>query len=419
MTVDALTRGEPGRPTPPVHGKRRGAGSIRVGLALPALLIAATSACGSFARTASGLAIATTVLVGDFSRPPDSVAGRSPPEVGYFFKNRGYGTDAYIGPLDVLLNKGFSTAQWEGRERDIFSSPYGWRAVWRSVAHPDATAQKHNGWKEVLKTNFIPFSGGEWNNWAWYPNYMGHIVEGGIAYRRLQEWYAFQGVPASRAFAFVTAYAASIINEAYEIVPYRPWVDENGSANTSMDLLFFDPAGMLIFESDRVSRFFSEALHANVWPLQASITGPSALLMNNGHHLVFKIPLKFTDSFALFFKSGVGAEVGLTHHLDGGHDISWGVGAEGRQQYVDSQTRAETVGVTPSAGVWVDRNGSLLGSLLLDRHTDRRVSLNVYPGVLDFGGGRFGGWLVLNEHYRPFVGFSGNMMLGGGLGWGF
>jgi len=52
----------------------------------------------------------------------DSVA--EPP--GFFWKGRGYGTDAYAGPFDLLLNKGMSIAQWNDLSRDLSEIDFQW-----------------------------------------------------------------------------------------------------------------------------------------------------------------------------------------------------------------------------------------------------------------------------------------------------
>jgi len=63
----------------------------------------------------------------------------------FFNKGRSYGTDAYSGPFDVILNKGFAVAQWQGRDRDIFSFPYGWSSVWASVTRPGKAMEQAGG----------------------------------------------------------------------------------------------------------------------------------------------------------------------------------------------------------------------------------------------------------------------------------
>ncbi|HKJ01013.1 MAG TPA: hypothetical protein VJ997_01125, partial [Longimicrobiales bacterium] len=63
----------------------------------------------------------------------------------------------------------------------------------------------------------------------------------------------------------------------------------------------------------------------------------------------------------------------------------------------------------------LDRDGVLLAGLTLDRRTDRRVGLNVFPGLVHPGGVSLGGWFLLDSQGRPYLGITGNTL---GLGVG-
>jgi hypothetical protein len=337
----------------------------------------------------------------------------------YFYHDSGYGTDAYAGPFDVLLNKGLAVAQWEGRGRDLFSYPYGWEAVDRSLRYPGHAVDQHGGWGEVLLNHLVPFYSNEWRAAQWAPNYFGHVLEGGVTHRRLTEWYQARGVPLSALWSGLTVYSASVLNEAYENTTGLDWAKRHGQSGTVMDLYFFDPLGILLFQSDAVSRFFSHAAGVALWPTQGSIVLPEALVMNNSNHLVFKLPLFFTDRASLFAKTGLGLEVGFTLHRHHGIDVSLGVGRESREQFLGAELHVEKIRTGWSGGVWVDRNNVLLASLLLDEHTDRRLALNVYPGVAPLGGLKLGAWFVLDYNGRPFIGVTGSRTMGLGFGLGF
>jgi hypothetical protein len=214
-----------------------------------------------------------------------------------FFLNKGrdYGTDAYAGPFDVILNKGFAVAQWQGQDRHIFTYPYGWRAVWASVTNPGPAIERAGGWGSVLKRHLVPFGGDEIREGQWVPNYFGHVVEGGLAYRRLLEWNRGHGVPFPTLSAILVTQFAVGINEAYETPATDPWVQENGTAGLFVDFVIMDPLGMLLFHHDGVTRFFTNRLGAVVWPRQASITFPGGRLTNNGEAVIIRPKLWFTD----------------------------------------------------------------------------------------------------------------------------
>ena len=90
--------------------------------------------------------------------PVDSLAVVTESGTAYFIKGRGYGTDAYSGPFDVILNKGFAVAQWQDQDRHIFSYPYGWHAVWASVTRPGPAMERAGGWGTVLRRHVLPLS---------------------------------------------------------------------------------------------------------------------------------------------------------------------------------------------------------------------------------------------------------------------
>lgn len=337
----------------------------------------------------------------------------------YFYRNRGYGTDSYIGPFDVFLNKGFAVSQWEGKSRHIFDYPYGWNAAWKSISKPEPLVEAAGGWATVLSQQALPTNWADFKSGNWVPNYAGHVLEGGIAFRRLKEWGEAEGIPYAGVMAGIVTYAAAFTNEAYETPPRAEWANLNGTVGASADLLLFDPLGILLFSMDEPARIFGETLGGNIWPTQASlIVNDRGQLINNSHALVLKLPLFFTD-WKLFTRMGMGLHVGLTIPRDDGLNVTAGVGFESRQRFLDQYTQLESINSGASVGVWLDRENVMLGAITLDQATDRRLAINVMPGVFDVGGMGVGGWFVLDSEGRPYIGFSGSGTLGLGLGWGF
>jgi hypothetical protein len=100
-----------------------------------------------------------------------------------------------------------------------------------------------------------------------------------------------------------------------------------------------------------------------------------------------------------------------------GLDVSVGVGEESRKRFIDPATRLETAEFGAAAGIWVDRRGVLLASLLLDAYTDRRVAVNAYPGVTSWLGD-LGFWMALDSEWRPAIGITSRQSMGLGLGIG-
>ena len=337
----------------------------------------------------------------------------------FFYHGRRYGTDAYAGPLDILFNKGYAVAQWEGKGRDIFDYPYGWGSVKGSLTQPGYLARRFGGWRKVFMRQVVPFAEGGINDSQWVPNYFGHVLEGGIAYRRLREWNEAHGVPLPSLTAFLINWGSAVVNEAYENPYDENLLSKDGNTGTTMDLMLFDPLGIILFHQDVVSRFFARRLYASLWPTQASLTVTDHLLMNNGESIVLKPPVPFTDRVRFFIRAGMGLEGGLSLRRPDGVDVSVALGQQSRQRWLNPYTTLEWAEFGWSAGIWADRDGTLLAGLTWDQGTDRRVALNVYPGFLHVAGADLGAWFVVDAAGRPYLGFTSRRTLGAGLGIGF
>lgn len=391
------------------HGftRRRHHGRSRAGFVGPAVALVA------LAGTSPGIAGQ------DEARLPDDagVEVLATPDSLFFVKGRDYGTDAYGGPFDVILNKGFAVAQWQDQDRHIFSYPYGWRAVWASITDPGPAIERAGGWGKVFESHVLPLGWDEFRDAQWMPNYFGHLFEGGMAYRRQLEWNRVNGVPFPTLSAVLVTQLAVTINEAYETPVNDPWVQENGTAGLFIDWVIMDPLGVLLFHQDGVSRFFANKLGAVLWPRQASITFPGGRLTNNGEAVIIRPRLWFTDAFRLFFRGGVGAEGGVSIPLEDGLSLSVGAGADSSGRKLNTD-HIEEASFGFSTGIWIDREGSLLVSATWNHKTDRRLAIDVFPGVIPIAGSSIGAWFQLDQFWRPYIGITGRRTLGVGLGVG-
>ena len=329
-----------------------------------------------------------------------------------FYLGLPYGSDAYMGPIDVILNKGFAVAQFNNRNRYVFDYDYGNRHVWNSVTHPLENVRRSGGWEKLIREELLPLSL-YWRKWKWAPNYFGHVLEGGITYRRLAEWHEAHGVPLPAVSAAVVTMGSALINEMYAHPGYV-----EGTTATMADLLFFDPLGIVLFAHDGVARFFAERLHGTIWSSQAAITLDGELV-NNGNNVILKLPVSPFPGTSVFVRGGLAFTPGLTFHRDSGLDVSVAFGAEGRVQGVDPDTGEETPELALGGGVFVDREGSLLVSVMASQVEHRRFVVNVYPGVIPFADGRFGAWFLVRDDGAMRFGLSGRGALGLGIAGGF
>ncbi len=355
------------------------------------------------------LSSAVAAQVGDSSHvrsQPDSASGP------YFYRGLGYGSDAQMGPLAVVLNKGFAASQADGLNHGkLIGRPYGLVPVNDALLHPLRAIERSGGAWEFLRKEILPltFKG---TDAKWSVNYAGHLIEGGIHWRRLKEWFDSRGVPQAGLISAITTMGAAYLNEVYE-----NGGAEFGNSSTVADLYIFDLASILLFSVDGVSRFFANALHANVWTGQASITVPAVHIENVGNYLHFKLPSPIRNS-SVFFWTGFGVGLGLTAHRPGGLDLSVAAGVDTRAMRRDPETGEETVDFRLSLTAFLDRNGSLLTSLHLSQIQNRLIKLNVYPGVLRPFGGDFGTWLVVSRDFHVRFGISSRHWFGTGFGFG-
>ena len=367
----------------------------------------------------------TVVLLGwlIWACQPDPAFARQPAAPGdttrvttgpYFFRDLPYGSEAYYGPLAVLLNKGFALSLMEGLSRKLSDFPYGVGSVTDALRRPGAAIERGGGWGKFLREEIFPLSWSR-DHVKWWTNYTGHMIEGGIHWRQLKEWYQARGVPMAGLLSGVTTMSAAFLNEAYESVGDGPSV---GSAATVADLYVFDVAGIALFSLDGVSRFFSETLHTTLWTGQAALVFPAAETDNNSSHLFLKLPWSPIQGTSVFAWTGIGAGLGLTLHRGEGLDISFGAGTDAAGRTVNPDTGEERAILTWGGGIWVDRHGSLLASAQVSEVHHRLLRLNVYPGVLGGMARDLGIWALVSHDLEVRIGVSTRYTLGLGLGFG-
>lgn len=342
-----------------------------------------------------------------------SVGGGEGGRMEYFFHRPDvqYGSSAAWGPLGLFGNRGLSILQFEDVDRDLRTIDWGagFDATWDALARPGAAVARSGGWRAFLHREFVPSDWEVWT-WAWAPNYSGHLLAGGISYRQLTEWFDHRGVRHPRLAAGVWYYATMVVNEAIENRAGPP-----GPSGAVADMYFFDPAGMLLFSFDGVARFFAETLQAADWSPQVGLT-PEAVVLNHGQMIAYKVPLGVVDRARLLILIGQGSSVGVSVALDDEYGVGATLGFSAKERFVDPVTGAESITPRQGGGLYVDRNGSLLASLVVTGR--ERVEANVYPGVLPGWFGRIGAWGGIHRDEGLSFGLSTRRTLGLGFGFG-
>jgi len=301
----------------------------------------------------------------------------------YFYHNLGYGSDALMNPLSLLINSGFGILQVEGRSRKLSEIDYaiGCKNVAWNVLSPIASIKVY-GVGDFLANEVIPFSLGRKHGQFW-PNYQNHLIGGGMSYRAMAEWYETHGFGYPRTLAAITVMATHFLNEVVENNSYV-----GRTVDPIADLYIFDPAGILLFSSESVSRFFAETLHLADWSYQPAYNPRSRTIENMGQNYSIKYKLRASGRLSIFYYFGMSGILGVSYEFRPSESFSLGMGLRAKGIVrLDEKTNAllETATLTWNAGFFYDRNNSLLFSILSSGVNNYRVIANVYPGLISFG----------------------------------
>lgn len=294
-----------------------------------------------------------------------------------FYESRDYGTERQFNPVSQIVNEGFDLLRGDDADRRLFELPYGVTArnVRSSVLNFGQSINRY-GWSRFMRNEILPLSTKTGGGGQWVPNYQFHLLGSGMVSARMTEWFEQHGISHPVAWSAVTMTASHLLNEMTE----RPGPR---SVDAATDLLLFDTAGFLLFRSDRVQRLFSGPLQLTNWPLQPSWTLPGRTIENVGQQFVLRVPIPATRRWRGLYMFGVSTLVGVSRDIGDGRSISLALGADAvSTTVVDTSTDTRSVILKPNAGVFLDRHGSLLVSLVARNGYEAIATLNVYPGAL-------------------------------------
>ncbi len=299
----------------------------------------------------------------------------------FFFRPLAYGSDALFNPVSLLGNGGFDTFQLindrQPTWRDVYWSSGGTN-VWRSITSPIDVIRKF-GTTRFLRKEVFPMSL-DMNDAQYVPNFMLHTIGGGMVYRKVSEWYDYNNFPVPFVFGAVTSIAFEFINETVENGP-----GQYPNEDCIPDILIFQPLGILLFSFDEFSEFFSSTLSLNDWSQPIALTFDPFAVRNAGQNFVMKFALNQDRSTSLFFHFGDFAIFGLSLKTNQEDAISFGAGlaSTGRKSLpLQNGVPSNTVVVGGMAGVYYDRNNSLLVSAVYSDVQNNRFRFNIYPGML-------------------------------------
>jgi hypothetical protein len=304
------------------------------------------------------------MLLAVLSGPTTSARATDPPasgEAGYFYRGLSYGSDAAFHPLSELVNGAFGIFQissnWE--MLDDVDWQRGLDVTWRSITNPFDTVESY-GWGDFLTNEMIPGKL-RWNNLQYLPNYHLLLIGGGARHRAFVEWYGAHGFKIPGIWA-----AATSVLHAFAVEAVEHSNKTGPTVDPIADMLFFDPAGALLFSSDRVSRFFAERLNMSIWSGQPMYNPVLNSCENAGQNYAFHYYFAEGQSVGIFQYWGMSDLMGITVRNERGVDWSIGFGGmvdELREEERDGGLSSFYARLKWDAGFFIHRNGSLLASV--------------------------------------------------------
>lgn len=333
----------------------------------------------------------------------------------YFYQGYTFGSQGVYNPFSFALNSAFDIYQLTDHDRHIFSFPYSKSAanVFWNLGHPLKVINEVGWWNfigsEIIPTSLNPKKA------QWVPNYLLHLMGGGMTYRNMSEWYRFHNVKYPEIFSFTTVMGAYLLNEVIENNGYR-----GPNSDPIPDVYLFNLGGVALFSSEPVCKFFSEKLHLADWSLQPSITFTDFALHNNGQYFSLKWEIPFERRLSVFTRLGMGSLFGVSWKFPNGTALSVGAGMRSGERFLIS-AKGRQVGVTTpfTIGFFYDKNNSLLASIQVSNVKDYFINANIYPGLFRIGSFSPGLWAVFDKKGYPTLGITTRYTLGVGLGYNF
>jgi len=298
----------------------------------------------------------------------------------WFYSGLPYGSDALVHPLRLIFNGGFGALQFDNRSNRLgeVGFRHGWIRLRDDLRSPVRTIE-YEGWSDFITSELVPIAVNRKHAQYW-PNYTLHLVGGGMSTVLMREWFEQHGYrhPALGAGLTMTSYY--VLNETVEASSrYTP------STDAIADLLVFDPAGAWLFSHEGVCGFFSRRLHLRDWSSQPAIDPAMGAVENNGQNFSIKLAIPRSEHWSLFYYFGNHGEAGLSYRRANGSAFSAGAGLSAKE-LEDLGKGSQNADLVPSAGVFYDRNGSLLFSLTTAKHSRYGVRINAYPGWIKVHG---------------------------------
>lgn len=328
----------------------------------------------------------------------------------YFYTNKPYGSEALLNPLTVLINGGFDVCQLQSVSNKLGDHNYSrmLKNVMENLADPFPRIKQY-GTSKFFRTELLPL-GFTKESGYWIPNYQQHLIGCGMLYTAMKEWYEENNFPEPWLFSSVTMMSQHLLNEVMETGPFEGW-----SVDEISDIYIFDIGGIVLFSFDCINEFFHDELNLADWSSQATISLPNGRV-NAGQFFSIKWKLPFWEDHSFFYRYGMGALFGLSKKVNSEDSFSAGVGFKTKHLVdLNDLYRERTIETGWYAGVFYDRNNSLLASVTLSGVKEYFCSIDVYPGVIKYDNFSPGIWTIIGSNGNLTMGITTRYLFGVGL----
>lgn len=286
-----------------------------------------------------------------------------------YYQPRSYGSDSLYSPFGNFLSYTFDTLQLpENFGTSNFSENT--QTVLDHLGDPEQAIDNEGGFNRFVNRQIFPVDS-EYTNESYQaaPNYFLHLLGGGMVYRKDLEWFRAHDYEYATSSAVVLAMTAEFLQEVLE---KNTTTDDDEVA----DFIIFRPIGILLFHNDAVAKFVMDYFDPAIWPSLQVYDLSEERINNAGLHYIYRPTFFELGNAHLFLYTGLNNMLGLSHRLKSGDSFSWGIGKS--TQRVDLNLDRQ-VKLKNSAGVFYDRNKSLLASLVVNDTGGNRFRFNWYP----------------------------------------
>jgi len=296
----------------------------------------------------------------------------------YFFNPKiDYGSIGSANPINLIVNDGFEMLGIYSPNRQFSKINFVEKSKYLYNRFKDPLRDlKAYGFYNLVNDEIIPFNPKK-TNLGFFPNYTAHLFAGGYFYAYLSEYYHYHNFKYPKLMAFTTVYIKNIVNEVIETP-----LDYDTKIGHLTDLLFWDALAIVAFSSETVKHFFSNTLSVSNWS-PIPVISPTTRLSNLNNFITIQRAKK-TMRFEPVLMLGLGVMGGLSYEINKTHSISFLGGSLTQfvyKRYGANNILVESVTTREALGLFLDKNNSLMASVIVKRDKNQFLKLNIFPGL--------------------------------------